>query len=239
MDTFLYSNHLSEELSSSAHPATDSCTSCVLLQCKTSTTIQDGVQRTITTRELQLCSAHLKPDSDTAPSSDLDLSIAVQMILDSINVGDDPLNILDNSTTSHQTAPPQHPPNEPAATTPPTCPTTTTESAAGPIRHRRSSTRRDDIEAKIHNKYPQILSLVNSGSSVNTAIKSAGMVRSSFFKYRYIAELKLVNNEIYNEIRDQCPTTSKLYERCKSTLMGDLKQQTEEMRVNKKLLPLS
>ena len=228
MDTFLYSNYLSEELSSSLHPATDSCTSCVLLKCKTSTTIQDGVQRTITTRELQLCSAHLQPD--TAPSLDLNLSISSQMILNSINVGDDPLNILDNPTSSPQTASPQHPPNEP--------PTTATESAAGPIRHRRSSTR-DDHETKIHDKYPQILSLVNTGSSLNTAIKSAGVGRSSFYKYRYIAELKLVNNDIYNEIRDECTTTSKLCERCKSTLMGDLKQQAQEMRVDKKLLPLS
>ena len=234
MDTFLYSNYLFEELSSSVNPTTDSCTSCVLLQCKISTTIRDGVQRTITTRELQLCSAHLK--HDTAQSLDLILSISSQIILNSINVGVDPLHILDNPTTSPQTASPQHTPNEPAATMPPTFPTAATESAAGPIRHRRSSTR-DDHEAKIHDKYPQILSLVNSGSSLNTAIKSAGVGRSSFFKYRYLAELKLVNNDRYNEIRDQCTTTSKFCERCKSTLMGDLKQQTQEMRVDKKLLP--
>lgn len=213
METFSYSNYLSEDLSSSSHPAPEEdCRSCVLLQCKTSTTIRDGVQRTVTTRELQLCPAHLKPN--TTPSVDLDLSMPSQIILNQIDANEDPLNLLDNTATA-------------------------TDSAAGPIRRRRPVTMKHDYEAKILENYPKILALVNSGSSLNVAIKSTGMGRTTFFKYRHLAELQLVNRTTYDELREQCATTSELCGLCRSTLAGDVTvyQKAKEMKENKKLLP--
>ena len=74
--------------------------------------------------------------------------------------------------------------NESLPLPPPPPPLST--SSAGPVRRRRQPTK-GDMENQIMEKYPLVLEMVNSGSSVNRAIKDAGMPRSSFYKYRYMA----------------------------------------------------
>jgi ACT domain-containing protein len=48
------------------------------------------------------------------------------------------------------------------------------------------------MENQIMEKYPLVLEMVNRGSSVKKAIPEVGMPRSSFYKCRYMAEMKIV-----------------------------------------------
>ena len=89
-------------------------------------------------------------------------------------------------------------------------------------------------------KYPLVLEMVNRGSSVNKAIPEAGMPRSSFYKYRYIAEMKIVDLAHYLYLKDQFRYVQQLSNVCKEALSedGDFGRQAEQMRRNKQLLPL-
>ena len=88
-------------------------------------------------------------------------------------------------------------------------------------------------------KYPLVLEMVNSGSSVNKAIPDAEMPRSSVYKYRYMAEMKIVDLAHYLYLKDQFRYVQQLSKECKKALSedGNFARQAEQMRRNKQLLP--
>ena len=103
-----------------------------------------------------------------------------------------------------------------------------------PDEHRYSA---DDGPIREHD--PLVLEMVNSGSSVNRAIKDAGMPRSSFYKYRYMAEMKIVDLAHYLYLKDQFRYVQQLSKECKEALSedGNFGRQAEQMMRSKQLLP--
>ena len=99
------------------------------------------------------------------------------------------------------------------------------------------------MERQIHEQYPLVLGKVNSGSSLNKAVQTSGMSRSSFFKLRYMAEMQLVDPPHYHHLRDQfLKSTEKLSAECKEPLTDKYSaftRRANEMRQTKELLPLS
>jgi ACT domain-containing protein len=97
------------------------------------------------------------------------------------------------------------------------------------------------MENQIMEKYPLVLEMVNRGSSVKKAIPEVGMPRSSFYKYRYMAEMKIVDLAHYLYLKDQFRYVQQLSNECKEALSedGDFGRQAEQMRLNKQLLPLN
>jgi ACT domain-containing protein len=59
------------------------------------------------------------------------------------------------------------------------------------------------MENQIMEKYPLVLEMVNRGTSVKKAIPEVGIPRSSFYKYRYVAEMKIVDPAHYIYLKDQ------------------------------------
>lgn len=250
-------------------PVPSKCKECIVLDEQKSSVILDGVRQTITKKKIKLCATHLQPDTplplpepilDNIPDVSLSVS-ATEDILQRIEAEDDPLDMLNPITTSSPSSlstiaatmiipdPDVPPPPTAPATTPapdvhppppsiaPTC------SAGGPIRNRRrKQTGRDQMETLIHENYPVILGEVNSGASINKSLGHAGMSRSSFFKYRYVAEMKIVDAAHYNYLREQFRAADKLSAECKRCVTdedGDYFQQAQQKRQNKELLPLS
>ena len=71
------------------------------------------------------------------------------------------------------------------------------------------------------------------------AIPEVGVPRSSFYKYRYMAEMKIVDLAHYLYLKDQFRYGQQLSNECKEDLSedGDFGRQAEQMRLNKQLLP--
>jgi ACT domain-containing protein len=60
------------------------------------------------------------------------------------------------------------------------------------------------MELQIYRQYPLVVTAVNSGTSVDKAVLTTGISRSSFFKYRsWIAEIKIVKSQQYEQLREQ------------------------------------
>ena len=59
------------------------------------------------------------------------------------------------------------------------------------------------MENQIMEKYPLVLEMVNRGTSVKKAIPEFRMPRSSFYKYIYVAEMKIVDPAHYIYLKDQ------------------------------------
>ncbi|KAL5252966.1 hypothetical protein ACHWQZ_G015662 [Mnemiopsis leidyi] len=88
-----------------------------------------------------------------------------------------------------------------------------------------------------------VFSVVNGGKSLNKAIQGSGVSRTSFFKYRYPAELKIVDAAHYEHPRQQCSrSSSKLVEECRTCITdkdSPYFAAAEQKRVAKEILPLS
>ena len=178
-----------------------------------------------TDSERKLCPTHLVGDSTVPPplthdpdspsDVDLDLSVHTEQILERIENGDDPLNLLPRDSI-----PPT--PSSPTVDTPlnlseiPPPPPEGT-SAAGPVR-RRKTTRQGSAETAIHETYPLVLEMVKGGTSARQAIQHIQMPRSTFYKWRFVAEMKLVDSSHFQHLAGQFKG-SKLYDVCKDTLM--------------------
>ena len=93
--------------------------------------------------------------------------------------------------------------------------------------------------------YPLVLRDVNSGKSLNKAIKdqSSRVTRTTFFKYRYPAEMKIVDAAHYEHLRQQHSRSStKLSEECRSCLTDKDSPyflHAQQKREDKEILPLA
>jgi hypothetical protein len=96
------------------------------------------------------------------------------------------------------------------------------------------------METAIHDQYPLVLEMVKSGTSARKAIQQIQMPRSSFYKWRFVAELKLVDPSRYHHLAEQFKG-SKLFDQCKDSLFeySNFPRKAEEMRKSSNLLPLS
>jgi hypothetical protein len=79
-----------------------------------------------------------------------------------------------------------------------------------------------------------------SGTSTRKAIKQIQMHRSSFYKWRFVAELKLVDPSHYHHLAEHFKGT-KLRGQNKDSLFEDTNflRKAEEMRKSSNLIPLS
>ncbi|KAL5248209.1 hypothetical protein ACHWQZ_G017402 [Mnemiopsis leidyi] len=146
------------------------------------------------------------------------------------------------------------PPSPPSPTTQPTTerepsptprlsailpPPALSESSAGPIRRRRHTTKMNDLESEIHEEYGRVLLAVNNGSSIKKSLPNLSIGRTSWYNWRYFAEMKLVDVDHYLHLKEQFTTSGGLCNACKGCLIDGLfMAKAEEMRREKKLLPL-
>jgi hypothetical protein len=165
--------------------------------------------------------------------------VHTEQILESLESGDDPLNLLPRDSTPPLPAPPTVDiPQQRLDLSEILPPQPLPESSAGPIRRRK--TTRSDMETAIHEQYPLVLEMVKSGTSARKAIQQIQMPRSTFYKWRFVAELKLVDPSHYHHLAEQFKG-SKLSDQCKDCLFedSDFQRKAEEMRKSSNLLPLS
>ena len=97
------------------------------------------------------------------------------------------------------------------------------------------------MEQQIHDRYPLLLAANKSGKNIRKAVQEIGMSRSTFYKYRWMAEMKIVDPQHYHQLRDQFISSGKLSEVCKEALTDEdgYGRTGTQMRLNKELLPLS
>ncbi|KAL5269372.1 hypothetical protein ACHWQZ_G003011 [Mnemiopsis leidyi] len=113
------------------------------------------------------------------------------------------------------------------------------ESSAGPIRRRRHTTKKNDLESEIHEEYGRVLLAVNNGSSIKKSLPNLSIGRTSWYNWRYVAEMKLVDVNHYLHLKEQFTTSGGLCNACKGCLIDGLfMAKAEEMRREKKLLSL-
>ena len=172
------------------------CTYCKLTTISSTSTVLEGVIQTVTVSRILLCSTHIVPettpppsDEDTtplpdntplSPCCDLNVSLTISALLENLKVGEDPFNVLD-------VGPAIHDPVEPSLTL--ALPAATSPKVVGPIRRRRKTTARQGMEHNMYQRYQDVLAeVINSGDSLNRAMLTCGVVRSTFFKWRWIAQ---------------------------------------------------
>ena len=207
------------------------------------------------------------PQLDITPSA-LELLDILDNNPDPFNVNDPSPAIPEPPTTQPPTTQPpttQPPTTQPPTTqpTPPSPPSPTTqptterepsptprlsailpppalsESSAGPIRRRRHTTKKNDLESEIHEEYGRVLLAVNNGSSIKKSLPNLSIGRTSWYNWRYVAEMKLVDVDHYLHLKEQFTTSGGLCNACKGCLIDGLfMAKAEEMRREKKLLPL-
>ena len=104
-------------------------------------------------------------------------------------------------------------------------------------------------EHKVFDKHCHLTSIAISGLSENTISDwqirvhtkvGIGMSRTSFYKYRWMAEMKIIDRNYYERLREQFISTGKLPEECKAALNDKelFTAKGTQMRQNKELLPL-
>ena len=97
------------------------------------------------------------------------------------------------------------------------------------------------MEQQILRQYLLVVIAVNSGTSVVMAELATGISPSSFYKYRWIAEMKIVDSQHYEHLREQFTVVGDLSLGCKASLTDEdsFGAAAAQMRQNKDLLPLS
>ena len=237
-----------EEPTSSNLPPPSKCPNCVSLERTTTTTVVDGVQQTVTQSKIKLCDDHLLPDT---PPPQLDITPSALELLDILDSNPDPFNVNDPSPpipepTTIPPTPPSPPTAQPTAERVPSPrlsailpPPALSESSAGPIRRRRHTTKKSDLESNIHEEYERVLAAVNNGSSIKKTLPDLKIGRSSWCKWRFVAEMKLVDVDHYLHLKEQFTRSGGLCDACKDSLTdGPFLVRAEQMRREKKLLPL-
>ncbi len=182
------------------------CDECVLLDVQMKSKVLNGVLETTTERKIKLCSVHMLPD--TLPPAPVELYVFFTAeLLNRLQHEDDPLGVACSTSTAEpaaDTVPQIQPVDEPGCLTPSTpisitarpCQSATTSTR--PIRRRKTTSSKEHPEKIIHIKYPLVLARVSARETLNEAIKSSGMSRTNFFKWRHIAELQIVDLEQYH-----------------------------------------
>ena len=151
------------------------------------------------------------PPLPTSPTS-LDISLTSQTILDSLITDDDPLDLLPTPTTdqadtnqpSDQTGFPRQPP----------------QSEGG--RQRFKKKRKTSHADMIHDNYAKVLQLVNSGTPASDAITATGTKKSTFYKWKPIAEIKIIDEAQFSNIMDQGREAADLLKDCKEILAEEM-----------------
>ena len=93
------------------------CTHCKLITISSTSRVLEGVMQTVTASRILLCSTHIVPDTtpppcdeDTtplpdntplSPCCDLDVSLTTSALLENLEAGEDPFNVLDVGLAIH------------------------------------------------------------------------------------------------------------------------------------------
>ena len=119
------------------------------------------------------------------------------------------------------TPPPPSPPVTDSLPPPPPSPTNTS-SAPPPPQHdvslSPSRKRKRTSAEEVHHNYGTVLNHVKSGRKKFDAVKSAPMPASSFYKWVPIAEMKIVDPLVYNNLQTSNHTLMELLHACKERL---------------------
>jgi hypothetical protein len=219
----------------------------------------DGIQQTVIQTQIRLCPTHLVPDSPPP-----ELSTSTQQILDSLDAAPDPLDLGFLSTEPEplpaSLSPPPPPPPTDALPPPPsqtdaashpparlpTQPTVTADippppppsgSPPGPSRSRQRRKRNCTSET-IHPLYAKALDLVKNGTPTADAIKTVGIAKSTFYKWKALAELKIMDPDQYHALEVLAQNNpSILLMSCKATVLEDTYSQIADgMRKNGELM---
>ncbi|KAL5250465.1 hypothetical protein ACHWQZ_G016258 [Mnemiopsis leidyi] len=209
------------------------CLNCQTVNKTTSRTLLDGILRITTEKVIVLCNIHISADS-TPPSPstypepgrtvpDLDISINTQDILTSLEQNPDPLNLLPIST-NHQTFD--------SLTAAPSTSLLNLPTSFNRKKKRSSQTKLDSI----HQNYTRVLELVKRGNPVADAIKRTGIAKSTFYEWKPIAELKIVDGDRFRYFLELEEDATILLRSCKKTLSEDYTTLMQEMRKEGQLL---
>ena len=210
------------------------CRDCQVVDSSTTSSVVDGILQIVTTKKIVLCPTHQTEDTappplpahtvpdppPTAPSSDLppealDLSATTETLLEDILTDPDPLNLLDPSPPAppsppqlflllHQLPPLLH------FRKPPSAPT------LEPQRKRRKTSAKD-----IHDLYPGVLHLTNTGTKRLDAIKPTSCSRFTFYKWKPVAEVKIISPSDFTAFEENSETLTKLLKQCLEFLKTD------------------
>ena len=93
------------------------CTNCKLITMSSTSTVLEGVMQTVTVSRILLCSTHIVPDTTPLPSDEdtnplpdntplssccyLDVSLTTSALLENLEAGEDPFNVLDVGPAVH------------------------------------------------------------------------------------------------------------------------------------------
>ena len=55
---------------------------------------------------------------------------------------------------------------------------------------------------RIHNQYKEILDRVNSGETIIEALKCRGLARSTFYKWKPVAELRILDPLVFQQFQE-------------------------------------
>ena len=144
----------------------------------------------VTVSRILLCSTHIVPDTTTPPSDDWDVSLTTSALLENLKAGEDPLNVLD-------VGPAIHDPVVLSLTFPP--PVATSPKVVGPIRRRQKTTAYRGRRTICTRMYWQ-------RSTTAVTLFTCGVVRSTFFKWRWIVEMNMVDSRYYSSLSQQLKT---------------------------------
>ena len=165
-------------------------------------------------------------------TSNSNLESTTQSILDCLQTDADPLDLIqadaagsssstsaphqDNSPSSDQTS--SNPPLDLAALHPSIPP----PPAEGPVRHRKK--RRTTHADTIHEKYDKALQLVKSGTPMHDATKATGLPKSTFYKWKPVAEMKIIDVDQFTHFLEtnMDKDVTGLLNMCKLTLVEEL-----------------
>ena len=171
--------------------------------------------------------------------------------MDSLETNRDPLNLLDpppapplppSSPPLPPSSPPLHPPPSPSSLQP---------------QRKRRNTLAEEIHSSedvlsqevltslekvvhvwygFHTVYSGVLHKTNTGTKKLDAIKSTGgYVTSTFYKWKPLAEVKIIDGEIYCSLEESIPNMDDLLKRCQDFLAEHILTATT-MRKNGDLL---
>ena len=103
-------------------------------------------------------------------------------------------------------------------------------------RRRRKTTLSSDCDS-VKDSYVKALHLVNNDHNVADAIKKTGLSRTAFYRYKYIAELEIVDRDYFSNLLASRPemTKSSFAQVCKEAL-SEKGETTIQMRKEKLLL---
>ena len=176
----------------------------------TITTVLDGVQQIATQKQIKLCIRHVVPDTSPPPPHSLDLSFTTQTILYRLQRDEDPLDLLptDAADTLDQTL-------SLSSYLPP-------PPAEKQLRYRNK--RRTSHADTIHEKNAKVLQLVNSGTPTSDVIKASSLPKSTFYKWKVVAEMKIIDVDQFNHFQENNNNkdATELLKVCKVTLMEEL-----------------